>query len=84
MRGSLSRHFLNALSVIVDLAQKELAIHWRPMTMRMQLDINAAGYKLADFIRRQVVHDSLLEQRVIVDLQVRRQRGSKDIFLVGG
>ncbi len=54
------------------------------MTMGMQLNIDPARGKLTHFVRRQVVHCSLLKQRSIVNLQMRRQRSRKCILLVGG
>ena len=73
MCGRLSCHFLNVLPVIFNLAQKERAIQRRPMTMSMQLDINAAGCKLADFVGRQVMHESLFEQSFIINIKLRGQ-----------
>src|SRR5260221_9113270 len=77
MTGALSRHLLNALPVIFNLFEKELPILRSPMTVRMQLNVDPTSGQLHDFIRRQIVHRALLEQRRIVDVQMRGQRSSK-------
>ena len=83
MRSVATRHFLDTRAVIFDLAEKELAILWSPMTMRMQLNIDAVPSKLPDFFRGQVVHNSLLEQSVVINAKLRRQFRCKCVFLVG-
>jgi len=48
MRGSLSGHFVDAFSVIFNLADKHFAISRRAMTMGMQLNVNALARKFAN------------------------------------
>ena len=77
-------HFLDAPAVVFNLADKQRAIAGRPMTMCVQLNVSTISRQLGNLAGREVVHDSLIEQKVIVDPgesgQVRQQR----VLLFGG
>jgi len=84
MRGSLSGHFVDAFSVIFNLADKHFAISRRAMTMGMQLNVNALGRKFANLFGFHDMQGAALKQSVIIHFEVCRERSSQLIFLFGG
>jgi len=52
--------------------------------MRVQLHVNSRSGQLAYFVCCQVVHHSLVEQSVIVNLELRGKRGGESVLLVCG
>ena len=84
MRGSLSGHFVDAFSVIFNLADKHFAISRRAMTMGVQLNIHAMEGEFADLFGTQDIQCTLLSQRVIIHFEVGGERCGQLVFLFGG
>jgi len=71
------RYEVTVLNHLVD----ERVAHFRSvMPVRVQLNVNALGHELRQFLRRQEVKNSFRQDRLIIDRQPLRDRGQKLVF----
>src|ERR1017187_7292972 len=71
------------LPVVADLAEEQLFVHWSPVTVGMQLNINPSRRNLGELTGRHQLQHAQTQDLCIVYAQVAGDLGREFVFLRG-